>query len=408
LLSKGATLNDLMIISLSYIPFCFKSFISPILNTYFFKKFGRGKTYLVPGQYLIGLTILYMASQGEKLFEIQSIPKLNIIAILVVLFAIPVDISLDGWMVTLISTENSSYGVVAMTLGYNLGNFIAFNLFMPLTSLEFCNNYIYSTPQSTPLISTASYIAFIACIILAVNFWAHFFVVEKEPEGHKNPGSVKEVLKTLEIFVTNPYFRKLFFLFSTWNIIFGPIHNLFGSIVIEKGVSKELFTNINSPITPILFVVTFWLGGLCKRIPETKVAIMFWIFRLFATFISFGTIIYFTIIPEQIKIPLLFLSLFLSSITYNGICIALGGFASRIAKETYGGPIMSTFGAIGCVHRLLGDIFIYTLINFVDWNTLAVGTLVGMFAYAVVFMKWLQIFEGKDLKTLVKEKAKLE
>jgi hypothetical protein len=356
----------------------------------------------------MGLNILYMASQGDNLFEVQSIPKLNIIAVLAVLFALPADISLDGWMVTLVSTENSSYGTVAQTIGYNLGNFIGFNLFMPLTSVEFSNNYIYATPQKTPLISMTSYLTFMALIILTVTMWVHFFVVEKEPEGRQNPGSVKEILKTLEIFVTNSYFRKLFFLYATWNVIFGPIHNLFGKLVLEKGVSKELFTNINSPISPILFIVTFWLGELCKRMPETKVSIIFWVSRIVGSFIGFGTIFYFTIIPEQLKIPLLFLSLLISHITFNGVSIALGVFASRVAKETYGGPIMSTFGAIGCVHRLLTDVFIYSLINIIDWDVVAVGTLVGMFVYGVIFTKWLGIFEGKDLKTLVKEKAKAE
>ncbi len=50
----------------------------------------------------------------------------------------------------------------------------------------------------------------------------------------------------------------------------------------EKGVSKELFTNLNTPITPMLFVITIWLGALCKKHPETRVANTFWISRLLA------------------------------------------------------------------------------------------------------------------------------
>lgn len=62
-------------------------------------------------------------------------------------------------MVSLTSSENSSSGaisqsigivflnVVKIYLGFNLGFFLSFNLFLPLSSVEFCNKYIFKENQ---------------------------------------------------------------------------------------------------------------------------------------------------------------------------------------------------------------------------------------------------------------------
>lgn len=215
-------------------------------------------------------------------------------------------------------------------------------------------------------------------------------------------------MKTLKIFLVNHHFRRLFFIYSTWNIIFGPIHNLFPAQILEKGVSKELFTNLNTPITPILFIFTFWLGSLCKRFHETRVANGFWISRLFATFFIYGTIVYLHLIPEDFKTLILFLASLLTSVSYNGVSIALGVFANRVAKETYGGPILSTFGAIGSFSRLLSDIFVFTFVHYLGWDNIAVLTLMGVFCYAAVFIKGLNSFEKMSIRNLISEKIKVE
>ena len=91
--------------------------------------------------------------------------------------------------------------------------------------------------------------------------------------------------------------------------------------------------------------------------------------------------------------------------------LALGVFAGRVAKEviflysiiliskTYGGSIMSTFGAIGNISRLLSDVFVFSFVHYLGWQNVALLTLVGTFGYAVYFIKGLNSFEKKSFKT---------
>jgi len=350
------------------------------------------------------MILLFVAYQGDKIFELESIPWLSAISILTIISLMPADISLDGWMVNLISSENSSYGAVCQSIGFNLGLFLSFNLFLPLSSVEFCNSYIFSSPQTSAVIPVGPYIAILGVAIILFTAWIQFFFKEDEPITQSS-GSFDEVVKTLKVFFLNKHFRKLFFIYCTWNLIFGPIHNLYPGLIMEKGVSKELFTNLNTPITPMLFIITIWLGALCKKHPETRVANTFWISRLLATFFIYATIVYLHIIPEEFKVPALFTASFLSSISFNGIAVALGAFASRVAKETYGGPVMSTFGAIGCFSRLVSDVFMFTLLNYLGWDNLALLTLGGMFLYAVFFIKGMNSFENQNLKSLLEPKV---
>ena len=99
-------------------------------------------------------------------------------------------------MINLISAENSSYGAVCQSIGFNLGFFLSFNLFLPLSSVEFCNSYIYSTPQETAVIPVGPYIAILAIAIILFTVWIQFFFKEEEPVNQSS-GSLAEVVKTV-------------------------------------------------------------------------------------------------------------------------------------------------------------------------------------------------------------------
>ena len=57
------------------------------------------------------------------------------------------DIAVDGWIITIVSQENRPYGSLAQTIGLTLGGIIGFNIFVPLSSLTFCNSYIFDSPR---------------------------------------------------------------------------------------------------------------------------------------------------------------------------------------------------------------------------------------------------------------------
>jgi len=61
-------------------------------------------------------------------------------------------IAADSWIVTLLPEGKKEKGSAARYIGMIVGKMITFNIFIPLNSLHFINQYIFSSPQTVPFI----------------------------------------------------------------------------------------------------------------------------------------------------------------------------------------------------------------------------------------------------------------
>jgi len=75
------------------------------------------------------------------------IKELTLWAFLCTVFMALQDIAVDGWVVTLLSDEYLSYGPMTQSVGLILGRLMAHNIFIPLNSVKYCNENIFSTPR---------------------------------------------------------------------------------------------------------------------------------------------------------------------------------------------------------------------------------------------------------------------
>lgn len=60
-----------------------------------------------------------------------------------ILAAATQDIAVDGWALTLLSSQNLSYASTAQTIGLGIGNALSFTVFLALNSVEFA--YVHFT-----------------------------------------------------------------------------------------------------------------------------------------------------------------------------------------------------------------------------------------------------------------------
>jgi glucan phosphoethanolaminetransferase (alkaline phosphatase superfamily) len=73
--AKRSSYAHQSIFSLSAWPFSLKLLWAPIVDSVFFKRIGRRKSWLVPMQYLIGIFMLAFANYVHKLLEANSGPR---------------------------------------------------------------------------------------------------------------------------------------------------------------------------------------------------------------------------------------------------------------------------------------------------------------------------------------------
>lgn len=62
------------------------------------------------------------------------------------LFIIHKMIAADSWIITILPEGQKEKGSAARYIGMIVGKLITFNLFIPLNSIHFINQYIYTTP----------------------------------------------------------------------------------------------------------------------------------------------------------------------------------------------------------------------------------------------------------------------
>ena len=65
------------------------------------------------------------------------------------------DISVDAFVLTNLDEDYYSLGASMCYIGQISGMFFSFILFIQLNSVDFCNQFIWSTPQDEPLMMSS-------------------------------------------------------------------------------------------------------------------------------------------------------------------------------------------------------------------------------------------------------------
>ncbi len=147
--------------SFAFYPFSVKLLWAPFVDSLFFRRMGRRKTWLIPIQYLIGAFMLYISFQVDELLGHDGAPAQ--IHLLVFLFtalnflAATQDIVVDGWALSILSPQNVGYASTCNSVGQTAGYFVSFTVFLTFESKDFCNQYFY------PLLGMAEQVCLPLC-----------------------------------------------------------------------------------------------------------------------------------------------------------------------------------------------------------------------------------------------------
>ena len=140
--------------------------LNPFVDTYYFKWLGKKRSWIVPTQILIAGINFYISKNLDKFIEDKRYFTIALMFFLIILLLVLQDIAIDGWCLTIVKKENLDNASLTQTIGVQCGMFIGTTLFYALNSLEFCNNYIYSTKQDDPILNESKFFMFWGYFIL--------------------------------------------------------------------------------------------------------------------------------------------------------------------------------------------------------------------------------------------------
>lgn len=396
LMGMGVENTDLGIFSLSALPYSFKFLLAPFVDAFYWRQFGKRKSYIVPILYFHSALSIFYSYRLEHEIIGKEIMMLTFWAFLCTTFMAIQDIAVDSWVITLLSKQSLGYGAMTQTIGLTMGRIFSVNVFIPLSSVSFCNANFYSTPSDTPILTMHMFWMISAVATFGVTFYIHMFV--KEDEAHEELKSQPlAVFKTLKYFYKNHNLRNLTLVSLTQYIPIAPISTISGRILIQKGLSIELFANLSTICIPFQFFSSFLISRICAQNKEMRIRIYAYTVWLISSFFSI-------IIVDQFdkdtnyKTSLFFIIviMIIESTASEAIFIASLSHANKICNEAISGTFITTRNSIQNFGFTWPSSVSYSLAGLLPWQTLSyVGVLLGI-PYTLWMKKTLLHLEGKQ------------
>jgi Acetyl-coenzyme A transporter 1 len=155
------------IFTLAAYPYSFKLLWSPLVDTIYFRRIGRRKSWILPLQTLSAAIMIFYGGWIESRLKAADAVGVTALFFVLVLLAATQDIAVDGWALTLLSKKNVGYAATCQTVGMNIGYFTSFTVFLALSDPEFCSSY-FGTAPGVPLVTLSGYMRFWGYVYLVV------------------------------------------------------------------------------------------------------------------------------------------------------------------------------------------------------------------------------------------------
>jgi len=238
--------------SFAFWPFSVKLLWAPLVDSLYVASFGRRKTWLVPVQYLIGVTMMVLSYNVDYYLGDGSDTAEPNVTILTAMFfflnflAATQDIAVDGWALTMLQRHNVGYASTCNSVGQTAGYFLGYVFFMGL--------------ESYGLVTLASFLQFWAVVFMV----ATTLVAVLKTEVSESEASVAsdepdlglvDTYKLLVDIVRLKVMPVTILMLLTAKIGFAGADSVSSLKLIEAGVPKDKLALLAIPMMPLQIIL---------------------------------------------------------------------------------------------------------------------------------------------------------
>lgn len=392
ILKTTLSYSQVGVFSLAAYPYSLKLLWSPIVDAVYIPKVGRRRSWIIPIQVISGMTLIVLGSIIDDLLaeSLQNLTKITVYFFLLVFFCATQDIAVDGWALTCLSPESLSYASTAQTVGINTGYFMSFTIFLALSSPDFANKYLRSTPLDQGLFTMGLYLMFWGWMYLLVTGLL-LFVPEDPPHlAEQNQTKLANEKMKSESFYNSSNSKVLNALKSSSSVYLSmyevfKLPNVQTFVVIlliakfgfqvneaatnlkllEKGLSKEDLSITVLIDFPFEMIFGYYAGRWSTGDKPLRPWLIGFAGRLVAAFLA-QLIVYFFPISGHVTsgyflIIILqhLLGSFMSTIQFVSLC----AFHTKIADPNIGGTYMTTLNTLSNYGGTWPRLFIFYMID---------------------------------------------
>lgn len=331
---RGATYAEQGVFSLASWPFSLKVLWAPIVDAVYFKRVGQRRTWVMPLQLVVGVTLLFLASALGELIssEGSDVKTLTWTFFFLYVLLASQDIAVDGWALTMLSEKHVGLASTCNAIGQMIGFFVCFTGFLTLNS--------YGVDLGA-FISFWGYVFIVSAIFV-------YFTKEKPCENEMNISTAyAQAFSILKL----PAVMKLSAVLLTRFIAFSASETLTTLKLLDKGVPKTHMATMSAIMTPLNLAMPMltrkWTAGARPLDTITKT----WVWRGIACAFA-AVIVYYApdvnvsgVIPYTYYI-FLFLWLSVYSAFSNAHFISFMAFYNRVSDADMGGTYMTILNTV--------------------------------------------------------------
>ena len=269
-----------------------------------------------------------------------------------------------------------------------------------LNSTEFCNNYIYSSEKTVPLLNISTLclltsILFIFITLILLIFFTEDFHLNKEELQEEEEITFTETMSRIRRLFKINGFKTYLFIILIKNSGCSYFSSLYTLVLVDKGLSKTSISMISTLIIPfqLLFLVQF--GKIKENLMQIGLKAQFYTCLLYI--VDMGLLLVFELFNPITVLAILFIKNVMSSYFQLKNMICHQGFFNKIVDRSLGATYLTLLNSINNLSGKWPSLISYSAVDYL--GTTAVGILsiiLSLVIYCYIKPKLLD-YEKKDM-----------
>ncbi|KAF2456809.1 major facilitator superfamily protein [Lineolata rhizophorae] len=372
LLKSYLSYGQIGVFSLASYPYSLKLLWSPIVDAVWNPKLGRRKSWIIPIQTLSGFGMIWLGGQVEQMMKDAGanggagVWGFTWWWFFLVFMCATQDIAVDGWALTLLSSENLAYASTAQTVGLTAGQFLSYTVFLAFNSPDFANRWFRTEPKDYGIMTLGGYLTFWGWAYLVVTVG---LAVMKREERTKNTDGIWDVYKVMGGILKLKNIQTFIIIHLIAKIGFQANDAVTSLKLLDKGFSQEDLALTVLIDFPFELGLGYYGGKWSSQYPPMQLWSWAFVARLVAAMFAQAVVMMFpkegvttwyllTVICEHV------FSVSAGTIMF----VAISAFHAKIADPVIGGTYMTL---LATVSNLGGTFPKFFILKFVDMFTQA-------------------------------------
>ncbi|XP_062543928.1 acetyl-coenzyme A transporter 1 [Armigeres subalbatus] len=365
--NRGASYKQQAEFSFAHWPFSMKLLWAPIVDSLYWNRFGRRKSWLIPTQYLIGVFMLILSVHvnrwlGSGTAEdgadhiAPNVPILTVIFFALNFLAATQDIAVDGWALTMLKRCNVGHASTCNSVGQTAGYFLGYVAFMALESAEFCNNYLRSEPSDEGLVTLPGFLWFWGIVFLVTTTLVALFKREHLPSierGHDEHVQL-DIKQTYSLLVDIIKMKPILILTAillTVKIGFAACDAVSSLKLIDAGVPKDKLALLVVPLVPLQIVLPLIISKYTTGPRPMEVYLKAIPYRIGLTLVAAAVVWFTPVLIHNHHVPYYYYMMLLTNyglyqIALYSMFVAVMAFFARVSDPAVGGTYMTLLNTL--------------------------------------------------------------